>query len=73
MSTSMTTSSGIVFVFEPPWMTLGENVVCAGVKPLGCRRVVDGSDGVPNGKRVQQSRPLLAFESHRLDLAGPNV
>ena len=28
MSTSMSMMSGIVFVFCPPWITLGEIVVC---------------------------------------------
>ena len=28
MSTSMSITSGIVFVFWPPWMTFGDTVVC---------------------------------------------
>ena len=28
MSTSTSTASGITFVFVPPWMTVGANVVC---------------------------------------------
>ena len=57
MSTSMSTASGMMFVFCPPWTTFGENVVC--VAAWQVRASGGGSVSIVAQIRAGSSSPAL--------------
>ena len=73
MSTSTSTWSGMTFVFVPPWMIVGANVVC--VHACAWRASPIGSSSQKSCERVlvEQARVPLRAEVDALDEAPPRV
>ena len=73
MSTSMSMTSGIVFVFWPPWITFGDTVVW--VQAWAMRAWSGGSDGegVADRRRVRQRRAQVVGQVDRREARRPQV